>query len=469
MEPIRVHPENPHYYLFHGKPTILITSAEHYGAVVNKDFDYVTYLDALVSYGLNYTRIYPGYLIEPEHKFIRDNTLAPRSDALLLPCARSDAPSYALGGCKFDLDTWDAAFFRRLSDFVAQAASRDIVVEVCFFNCQYPDTWVLSPLYCPNNIQGVGPGDHNSAQTLGNAGLARYETAYVRKILRELNPFGNVIFEICDEPILLGTPEVSAGRWIAHMLQTIVDTERDLPNQHLIAQQVEGPLGGACDFSGHPDVSIVVAQYVWEASAQQEGGMQALEKEYEHDKPIELNETYYFPVWYKGDAVASSRVEAWEFIVGGGASFNHLNGCYTVHDPSGRTADNAKVCGALGNLKRFMASLDYVRMRPDKSVRLEGESDKRLCRCISEPGQQYALYLHHSSGARDAAYVVDPGSYVETIEITMPAGTYQSDWIAPATGVVVDSQTLTHGGGTCALTTPVHEIDIALRMRRVGT
>jgi len=61
-KPLAVHPENPHYYIFQGKPTVLITSAEHYGAVVNKDFDYVAYLDTLHFYGLNYTRIYPGFL-----------------------------------------------------------------------------------------------------------------------------------------------------------------------------------------------------------------------------------------------------------------------------------------------------------------------------------------------------------------------------------------------------------------------
>ena len=44
---------------------------------VNKDFDYVAYLDALHAYGLNYTRIYPGYLIEPKDKYIKGNTLAP--------------------------------------------------------------------------------------------------------------------------------------------------------------------------------------------------------------------------------------------------------------------------------------------------------------------------------------------------------------------------------------------------------
>ena len=31
-EPVSLHPANPHYYLFDGKPAVLITSAEHYGA-----------------------------------------------------------------------------------------------------------------------------------------------------------------------------------------------------------------------------------------------------------------------------------------------------------------------------------------------------------------------------------------------------------------------------------------------------
>ena len=45
--PLALHPDNPHYFLFRGKPTVLITSGEHYGAVLNLDFDYLRYLDAL--------------------------------------------------------------------------------------------------------------------------------------------------------------------------------------------------------------------------------------------------------------------------------------------------------------------------------------------------------------------------------------------------------------------------------------
>ena len=37
--PISLHPDNPHYFLFRGRPAVLIGSTEHYGAVLNLDFD----------------------------------------------------------------------------------------------------------------------------------------------------------------------------------------------------------------------------------------------------------------------------------------------------------------------------------------------------------------------------------------------------------------------------------------------
>ncbi len=63
-EPIRLHPDNPHYLLWRGKPTILVTSGEHYGAVLNLDFDYLPYLDELQRCGLNLTRTFSGVYCE---------------------------------------------------------------------------------------------------------------------------------------------------------------------------------------------------------------------------------------------------------------------------------------------------------------------------------------------------------------------------------------------------------------------
>ena len=44
-KPIGLHPENPRYFLYKAKPLVLITATEHYGAVINRNFDYIAYLD----------------------------------------------------------------------------------------------------------------------------------------------------------------------------------------------------------------------------------------------------------------------------------------------------------------------------------------------------------------------------------------------------------------------------------------
>ncbi|NQT82679.1 hypothetical protein HQ563_06625, partial [bacterium] len=133
-EPIKLHPDNPHYFLWRGKPTVLITSGEHYGAVLNRDFDYIKYLKTLESHGFNLTRVFSGAYCEPPGAFnIKDNTLAPGKGRLICPWGLSDKPGYAFGGNKFDLTRWDEDYFRRLRDFVAKAGRRGVVVEVVFF------------------------------------------------------------------------------------------------------------------------------------------------------------------------------------------------------------------------------------------------------------------------------------------------------------------------------------------------
>ncbi|MHC4751776.1 MAG: hypothetical protein ACYTFW_18110 [Planctomycetota bacterium] len=76
VKPIQLHPDNPHYFLWRGKPTVLITSGEHYGAVLNRAFDYNKYLKTLESLGFNLTRTFSGAYCEPVGAFkIQNNTL----------------------------------------------------------------------------------------------------------------------------------------------------------------------------------------------------------------------------------------------------------------------------------------------------------------------------------------------------------------------------------------------------------
>src|SRR3954451_19846029 len=92
-KPLSLHPDNPHYFLFRNKPAVLIGSTEHYGAVLNPDFDYGPYLDELARHHLNLTRTFSGTYREIPGSFgITDNTLAPRPDRYLAPWPRSQSP-----------------------------------------------------------------------------------------------------------------------------------------------------------------------------------------------------------------------------------------------------------------------------------------------------------------------------------------------------------------------------------------
>jgi hypothetical protein len=107
-------------------------------------------------------------------------------------------------------------------------------------------------------------------------------------------------------------------------------TEAALPKKHLLGQQIQGPIGGPVDFTANPDVSVIVTQYIWETPDEQLGGMKALDYLYDRKKPIDLNETGYYPLssWYEGDKAGDVRVSL-GFIVSGGSSFSNLNGVFS--------------------------------------------------------------------------------------------------------------------------------------------
>jgi hypothetical protein len=223
------------------------------------------------------------------------------------------------------------------------------------------------------------------------------------------------------------------------------------------------------DFSADPRVSVIVAQYIWGGQPDKRGGemggMKGLDYKYGDNKPIELNETSWYPWGYRGDKIADSRVEGWEFIVGGGAGFNHLNGLFTPEDPAGKPPENDQLLSALGSLKRFMDSFEFVKMSPDKAFVVSGLEPRAYCRVLSEPGKQYALYIHHSGPRDRGSYEVMPGNYQEELVLRLPPGNYLAEWINPATGNLISSQEIQQTGDALQLATPKYSIDVALRLK----
>ena len=354
--PLSLHPDNPHYFCFRGRPAILIGSGEHYGAVLNLDFDYLPYLNELHSKGLNHTRTFSGTYREVPSSFgITGNTLAPRPNRYLAPWGRSATPGYFDGGNKFDLDRWDEDYFRRLRDFVAEAGRRGIVVEISLFCPLYDEElWRANPMNATNNINGVGRCSRDEVYTLRHTDLTAVQKAVTKRIVEALNPFDNVYYEVCNEAWIGG---VTLG-WQNEIVAAIRETESSLPRRHLIGLN----LAGLRIADPNPGVSI----YNFHHAAPAE----AVAANYSLNRVIGDNET-----GFRGRDNLAYRTEAWDCIIGGGALFSSLDYSFTPSHPNGSFQNykspgggNAALRKQLRVLKDFIHGFDFLRMAPDDTV-----------------------------------------------------------------------------------------------------
>src|SRR5437773_1188660 len=126
---IRIHPDNPKYFLFRGKPLFLLTATEHYGSVLNRPFDFRKYLDDLADKRMTMTRTFLLFREIASEKNPA-SPCKPKPEDYLAPWPRT-GPGKALDGQpKFDLEQWNPEYFARLHQFLDLASQRGIVVEL---------------------------------------------------------------------------------------------------------------------------------------------------------------------------------------------------------------------------------------------------------------------------------------------------------------------------------------------------
>jgi hypothetical protein len=455
-QPLSLHPENSRYFLFQGQPTVIITSAEHYGAVLNLDFDYAKYLDELAAKGLNNTRTFSGAYVEPQGAFnIVRNTLAPAPNKFVCPWARSDVPGYANGGNRFDLTRWDQAYFARLRDFLTQAEKRGVIVELNLFCPFYEDSqWKLSPQNPGNNVNGIANVAQTNVYTLDkHGGLLPVHESMVRKIVTELNRFDNLYFEICNEPYFGGV----TLEWQNRMAETIVNTEKGLSKKHLISMNVAN--GSAKIEKPHPAISIFNFHYAFPPDA--------VGLNYHLNKPIGDNET-----GFRGTNDLHYRMEAWAFLMAGGALYNNLDYSFAVgHEngsfvyPDGQPGGgNSRFRQQLRTLKDFIQSLDFVRMKPTTNLVQGSLEEGTRAYALVKEGETYAIYI--SPRTKDGKAVLRPEKAEVPLELKLPAGSYVVQWLNPVTGAVEKRETIRSSDPVMRLISPAFDEDMALSLRR---
>ena len=455
-KPIALHPENPHYFIWNEKPTILLTSGEHYGAVLNLDFNYVRYLDTLKADGLNHTRTFSGIYRENAKSFgITDNTLAPLPNRYIAPWARSKVPGYANGGNKFDLTRWDEAYFQRLRDFMKQAKERGIVVELTLFCPLYNDgLWTINPMNAANNINEIGRCPANEVYTLKHDDLLKVQLTLTRKIVTELREFDNLYYEVCNEPYFGGVTDA----WQHKIIDEIVTTEKSFATKHLISLNIAN--GRKKVEQPHPAVSIFNFHYCVPPDT--------VAMNYGLNKVIGENET-----GFRGQEDLLYRTEAWDFLLAGGALYNNLDYSFTAKHPDG-TLRNYKSPGGgspalraqLSILKRFLDGFDFIQMKPDNSI-IQKVSPKLTATALAQPSQAYAIYIHVPLPLKPKNLEVLLKDDIEaTVTLKLPAAAYTATWINTKTGTSEKTESFDHSGGSKPLKSPCFSNDIALRVKR---
>jgi len=467
-QPISLHPDNPHYFLFRGKPFLVVSSGEHYGAVLNPDLNYMKYLNTLQKDGMNYTRIFSGTYFERAGSFgIEKNTLAPVPGRALIPWKRSSEPGAICGGNKFDLDQWDDNYFIRLRSFVSEASQRGIIVEVTLFSSIY-GYWDIQPWNPKNNINIREELTKKDVQTLNNGPVLKYQESFVRKVVRELNEFDNIIYEIQNEPWAdhsvkadqkseyynrkdfkeegaewrnnVEVADQASLEWQKTIASYITDEEKQLKNRHLIAQNY-------CNFyyslpEVDPSVSILNFHYNYPVVAEQN---------YAYNRVIGFDES-----GFAGSEDVTYRKQAWNFLIAGGGLFNNLDYSFAVGYEDGTAVNEAPGGGSarlriqLNVLSDFLHSLNFVKMKPDYEVVIQAPGASG--RALSEPGRQYAIYLKNGNQCN--------------LKVNLLKGKYHFEWINTVDGSLLRSGELKCRSGEVVLESPPYRDDIALKIIR---
>ena len=163
---------------------------------------------------------------------------------------------------------------------------------------------------------------------------------------------------------------------------------------------------------------------------------------------------------FKGSDDVTYRTEGWDFILAGGGIYDNLDYSFTPDHEDGTAKPDAPGGGGrtlrkqLAILKDFLHGFDFVRMTPDNSVIQGGLPPKTTARALVEKGKQYAVYIN--------------GPGVSKLDVELPAGRYQVQWINTLSGAVDKAETIRHDAGRRSLDAPDYSADVALSIRRVG-
>jgi len=481
----RLHPENPHYFLYRGRPRVLITATEHYGAVINRNFDYARYLEDAADKAATLSRCFllfrelEGVPLNPH------SPCKPLPGEYVAPFLRT-GPGFAGDGYpKFDLDQWDPEYFARLHGFLSDAARRDVVVELTLFSNTYSDAvWNLNPFNTRNNVNGVGDIAWQDYNSMRDATLFARQVAYVRKIVAEVNAYDNFYFEICNEPFgNQSGGHVSVGEveaWSNAIRRVIREEEAALPKRHLVFQvPVERFRGdSALDvLADDGDVDAInmhdYQQLTFRGRPIPPLGrfmQRDLKLDRIHDlwtichaagKPIVFDEDNACTNGLDEESWTIHRKRAWTVVCSGHYDMIDFS-IQAAGGEAGSPASRAHIRSWMKHLSTFIHSTDFVRMTPVRDFCKETPTHT-LAATLAHPGAEYVIYVADKREGEDLG-CGEPCS--GRLSFSLPAGRYEVSFYQPVTGGYTgEPRQLTGGEVALQLEPFVHDVVVHIQAK----
>jgi hypothetical protein len=494
MPPIRIHPENSKIFEFRGQPLVLLTATEHYGAVMNRPFNIERYLADTAEKKITLTRLFMLFR-ELQTTINPYSTCKPETQDYVAPFVRAGPGRAVDMEPKYDLDQPNPEFFERLRRFLSVASDYGIIVEVVLLSNAYAENvWSLNPLHPKNNVNGLPEIPWYDTMSCRHAALFERQAAHVRKIVAETNKYDNIIYEICNEPGGSFNAEAptcaEVDEWLEALITVVRDTEKDLPNKHLVAGQQafaytpwEQHMHKTFSEMSYdvvnchplPNTTYAGKSYALGQFMSKQLALRDLRDfglaTYAEPKPLNQDEDNIASQYKDYDGWTIHRKRAWVTLLTGG-HYDYID--FSIHPylETGTPASQSNIRSWMKYLSQFVHSLDLVNARPlpDLVIHYPGFV---LPVAFGAAGSDYAIYLpdeRELTAARDLADTTlvspDAGSPISgIIVVNLPPGDYTAACYDPQTGLYSPSILLT-GGPSVTIHLPEFRHDLAVRIRR---
>jgi hypothetical protein len=482
---VSLHPENPRYLLFRGRPLALIAASEHYGSVINRPFDFERYLADAAGKHQTMTRT---FLLFREQQSARNpsSPCKPESPDFVTPWPRTGPGNAIDGEPRYDLEKWNPEYFERLHRFLSRASELGIVVELTLFSNTYGDSvWALNPLRAENNLQSVGKIPWYEYNTLHNGPLVERQMAYASKIIQETSAYDNVYYEICNEPGGNADAHASVSgvdAWQGRVSRLVRDELARLKRPHLVF--------GSQAFSYKPafrqELDKSFAEKTFDAvNVHPLPGMVLAGKEYMlgnfMSKQLVLknfrdfcraSQVFPKPCVPDEDNAASMyrdpigwtihRKRAWMALFSQ-CHYDYIDFSITVGSETGTRQSNRMLRTWMKHLSDFMQTIDFVHARPAPDW-IAQEPQHVVDAALALPGGGFVAYLADDREVTDANY----GRPISgTVSLRIAPGNYRASFYSPTTGASSPAIVIKGGDTPVSIELAPFENDVVLQVSRL--